>query len=303
MYTQGRYRRRPSPSGALPTRLHERRGVQLAERLGAQSRCFIAPVGTPIDSDDWKPIGYRTLDGYMDVLRREAQALAEYSMPSRHLIGMSPEPGTLELTLSNLSPELIDLYYGTTTERSKPLGLTKDYEYPDFEGDAIKAMSIDDDIDARGAALVVSAPAGGAYVDPKHALPLAINVLGYDRPSAERFEAGPTEYNGHKANRLIPSSQSLRDANIAEAIDLLIGADIFDQREAGRAEAAAKRKAEQEAQTRAARQSSLNKAKAIFEQAAAAAALSGASAETAARVQAALSAYETARRKFEGLPH
>jgi hypothetical protein len=190
------------------------------------------------------------------------------------------------------------------TERSKPLGLTKNHEYPDFEGDAIKATTIDADIDARGAALVIQAPRGGAYVDPQHALPLAINVLGHDRLGAsDRIPAVTVGEFTADGEAYAPSSQWERDKNAAWAISYLLGADRFDQRQLERKkheeEAEAKRKAAYEAH----KKESFERAKEAYADAIRDQIAAGIDADSAAKVQAALSAYETARRKFEGLPH
>lgn len=269
------------------------------KRLGAQSRCWIAPVGTQPDEPGWQPLGWASLDGFETPEQAAAYATENYCIPQRLLVGA--EPGSREIKLSQLelSQELIDLYFGKTTERSKPLGITRDYVYDDEDGAYIATHPKEGGKPEDVVALIEVPDGVMPYVRASNSVPLALNILGYDRPSAELFAAGPTTYNGHTANRVIPSSQGDRDAAVAEAIDLLIGADIFDQRQAGKAATEAKRKAEYEASKLA----SLNRTKAIFEQTLAAAALDGASAESAAEVQAALSAYETARRKYEGLPH
>ncbi|MBT2587986.1 hypothetical protein [Arthrobacter sp. ISL-95] len=283
------------------------------KRLGAQSRCWIAPVGTRLDEAGWKPLGFISLDGFATPEQQAADAREKYCIPQRFLAGMAPN--SIELTMADLSPEALELYYGSPAtravlgnespnERSKPLGLTKDHKYTDSDGDAIEVSAPHNAPEGTVAHLLIEQGGDdgvGVYVDASTSVPLAINVLGYDRPSAGRSAAGATRYNGHEVNRMIPGNHDERDANVAEAIDLLRGADIFDQREASKAAAAgaeAKRKADYEAS----KLESLNRAKSSFEDALTLAALDGASAESAAMVQAALSAYETARRKYEACP-
>lgn len=162
------------------------------------------------------------------------------------------------------SQEMLDLYYGNfqqryvtgidpaawdaaiINERSKPMGLSKKHVYTDKDGDtiAIKAPVEADGEEAVAYVKVVQyGEYAGVFVDAKSSIPLALNVLGYDRPSAKPYAAGPTKYRDATANEAIPGSQIARDTNIAKAIDLLIGADIYDQRVDAN-EAAAKREAE-----------------------------------------------------------
>jgi len=124
-------------------------------------------------------------------------------------------------------------------ERSKPMGLTKDHKYTDNDGDYIEVRKPHDWEDGGVVAVleandVDSDESATAYVNAVDSIPLALNVLGYDRPSAELNAAGPTAYNNHTAHTPIPLSKEWRDANVATAIDYLRGADIYDQRAAER---------------------------------------------------------------------
>ncbi len=208
-------------------------------------------------------------------------------------------------------------------ERSKPMGLTNRHEYESPRKSGRK-LSITKSHFEEGVYITATRydECESTWVAKSDTVPLALNVLGYDRPDAKPYAAGPTTYNGKVANRDIPSTESVRDAHVAEAVDLLRGASIFDQRAAARsasAEAAAKRDAEhakrkaiEEAAAKAARaavaereiaERFFRKAKDAYSEAVAEQFWRGIDAESAAKVQSALSSYETARRKVEGLPN
>lgn len=258
------------------------------------------------------------LKPHLDVVNRVAANMAK---ASESLTIRSPFkwPASLSFNLPDLDKEALELYYGMPQrcltginpakwdaaiidERSKPVGLTKEHVYTDEDGDTIEVQKKNE---GEPHAVIGVKDESYAYIQPEYSIPLALNVLGYDRPSAKPYAAGPTKYRDATANEAIPGSQIARDTNIAKAIDLLIGADIYDQR-------IAKRKADEDAKVEADKaalasyvkhkQESFDRAKLAYADAIRDQIASGIDAESAAKVQAALSAYETARRKLEGLP-
>jgi hypothetical protein len=193
-------------------------------------------------------------------------------------------------------------------ERSKPMGLTKDHRYKDRDGDVVEITKAS--LTTAGAALVSVNGGERAYISPKFSVPLALNMLGCDRPSAAQFSF-VAEVGNYTAGKATPTGQYSRDALLAEAIASLRAVDAYDQRQAERkAEEDAKAKAEAEAAAKAKRdaeyarhkQESYERAKVTYADAIRDQIASGITPESAAKVQAALSAYETARRKLEGLP-
>ena len=210
---------------------------------------WAAPAGTKPGADGWKLIG-STTDGIT--------ATESFSLSSdRAALWFGKESPLPESDLrEHIQRMIIDAYCGyssqrymlgidqaTTNERSKPMGLTKDHRYTDNDGDYIEVRKPHNDPDGTVAHVATNDDEAGAYVTSNTAVPLALNVLGYDRPSSELYAEGSTQYNGKSANTPIPSSQEQRDANVALAIDYLRGADIFDQRVAEREAKAAERAA------------------------------------------------------------
>jgi hypothetical protein len=224
----------------------------------------------------WKPAGFanetpawlrpRIQDKVNEALANMKRASDRYS------IKQPVKWSTTINALPSFTKEQLELYYGirvkpdawgnwavtlpgsnsTNNERSKPVGLTTNHKYTDNDGDTIEASEADSWAEGDVVALLKatdndSGESASVYVTPEYSLSLALNVLGYDRPSAKPYAAGSTSYNGKSANRSIPSSKSVRDAHIAEAIDLLIGADIYDPREAERKAREAERLAANEA--------------------------------------------------------
>lgn len=116
-------------------------------------------------------------------------------------------------------------------ERSEPVGLTKEHVYKGRDGDKVTASFAVPDY-ATATLKIEDCDTACAYVSEADSIPLALNVLGYNRPPSAHGGAGPTSYRGHEADTAIPGSQTTRDKNVALAIDLLLGADIFDQRQA-----------------------------------------------------------------------
>lgn len=213
---------------------------------------YAAPIGTKPGDAGWKLVGHTvdgvtmtepfTLDADKAQLRfaesdlqphQDAinQMIANMKRASdRYSIRRPVKWSTTIDAMPSYTREQLKLYYGIDpviiNERSKPVGLTKEHVYKDKDGDIIEIHKNDEEPHA-----VIGVKEGYyAYIQPEYSLPLAINVLGYDRPSAEPYASTATEYNGQFANTPIPTSKEARDANIAKAVDLLIGADIADQR-------------------------------------------------------------------------
>jgi hypothetical protein len=250
--------------------------------VGGQPAGFANEAPAWLRNDLWPDEYNRCLKPYVSAIDQIVDRLAreEYSnFRQRIVLGFDP---------ANIN------------ERSKPVGLTKEHSYTDNDGDKLTVEeNPDDDL---AIAWVSHLSENGFNVTAENSVPLALNILGYDRPSSAPYVAGPTTYNGRTANRSIPTSKSTRDAHVAEAIDLLIGADIFDQREVERKEFEAKAAAKRDAEYAKHKQESFDHAKQSYADAIRDQIASGIDAESAAKVQAALSAYETARRKLEGLP-
>jgi hypothetical protein len=280
---------------------------------------YAAPVGTPLGSADWKLVGHTT-DG---VTMTETFKLG--ADRARLWFGESTPPPVPDLS-AKVARMVSDAYLGnfrqrwaigfdqkTFNERSKPMGLTKDHEYTDNEGDAIRVEAADP-LDARDAVAFLNIKQvdddEGFYVLPAFSIPLALNVLGYDRPSAAQFSF-VAEVGNYTAGKTAPTGQYSRDALLAEAIASLRAVDAYDQRQVERkAKEDAKAKAEAEAAAKAKRdaeyarhkQESYERAKVTYADAIRDQIASGITPESVAKVQSALSAYETARRKLEGLP-
>ena len=215
--------------------------------LSLQDRVNRALVGNEWAANGWKPAGFtnETPAWLRSDLRPHCSAIDEMaiSMANAQLGSFRQRfmTGSLPVTLN---------------ERSKPMGLTKYHTYTDNEGDSIRVEH--DGPEGVVAYLDIEQVDGndGVYVTPEFSIPLALNVLGYDRPSAKPYAAGPTKYRDATANEAIPGSQVARDTNIAKAIDLLIGADIYDQRvaankAAGEVKAAKEAKAKRDAELNA----------------------------------------------------
>lgn len=147
-------------------------------------------------------------------------AVENYAMPSRHFIGIDQ---------------------ADFNERSKPMGLSKDHEYTDKDGDIIRA---EQDVASGEGTIAYLYADEGFYVDSKSSVPLALNVLGHDRPGIlGGFE---TVVGGQVSSGVVINGQGLRDKTLAIAIANLKSVDRYDQRQAEReaAEDAKKARAE-----------------------------------------------------------
>lgn len=157
--------------------------------------------------------------------------------------------------------------------------------------------------------------ADGVFIKNADSIPLALNVLGYDRDDiASGYINEPTVVGGQQANEPTPRTTAERNKRVATAIDYLRGADIFDRRQAehvaAEEAAAVERKAKEEAEAarrkvaeREIAERHFRKARWAYQDAIIEAYESDTTPESTAKLQSALSSYETARRKFEGLPN
>lgn len=140
--------------------------------------------------------------------QRWMDAVENYAMPSRHIVGID-EP--------------------TFNERSKPMGLTKDHNYTDSDGDTITAQTVDSDsATERGATTLLCAGGGGTYVEAAAAIPLALNVLGYDRMG--KLGGFETTVGVYVSHGVLVNSQEKRDRALAIAVANLKSIDRYDQR-------------------------------------------------------------------------
>lgn len=185
-------------------------------------------------------------------------------------------------------------------ERSKPVGLTKRHEYIDSDGDKVTA-SYAVPAGATACLQVEDCDTACAYVSKTDSVALALNVLGYDRPGTAQ-SSFVAEVGNYTAGQATPGGQHSRDALLAEAIAKLQAVDSFDQREVERKEFEAKAAAKRDAEYAKHKQDSFDRAKQAYADAIRDQIAVGINADSAAKVQAALSAYNTARRKLEGLP-
>ena len=280
--------------------------MPIAERLGARSRCFVAPVGSdPNDRSVWTEIG--SVDG--DALTLE-KAAHSYSWPTRHLVGT--QPGTYEVQFStmNLSQELLDLYYGktsTSNERSKPMGLKETVHHEDANGRIITIGYQEDRDSGKG---WIRTSSSGAYIEDAHIIPFALNALGHDRP--ELGQRQPFLSSDVQSYSPVVRSDEHRQELLTDAVLNLRAIDLYDQhvvKKKADEEAAAKAaelaaaKARVEVANREIAERHLRKAKVAYDDAVSGAFWADVTPEVTARLQSALSAYETARRKVEGLPN
>lgn len=158
-------------------------------------------------------------------------AIENYAMPSRHFIGLDP---------ANIN------------ERSKPVGLTTHHKYTDNDGDTIEAFEASSWAREDALALLKatdneSGESASVYVSSANSIPLALNVLGHDRPEAGTMVQATVGHSSAAFSGTYITGNDKRAALLAEAIARLLAIDAYDQRLAERKaeeEAAAKREAE-----------------------------------------------------------
>lgn len=122
------------------------------------------------------------------------------------------------------------------------MALTKDHKYYDSDNDLIEVQLADDDaVEERGAlGLIYLDTTGGAYVEPEFAAPLALNILGHDRPADEPVSTG--RFRVGEADVFIADNKIGRDHQVNTAAALLTAVDAYDQRARRLASAEQRRK-------------------------------------------------------------
>jgi hypothetical protein len=261
------------------------------------------------DSAAWKQIagvkGASFVNGRIeyDKVTRDWMT-ANHIFPQMWVTGRGSD-GSFEVTMpqSNAS---------TINERSKPVGLTKEYRYEDRHNN--RRLEIERSIDDSQSVYInvsnrVNSSSAGLWLDYADAVPLALNVLGYDRPTLGERQGALA--GGWYDAGMVVTSDSHRDKQLAQAAASLRAIDLYDQHlvkkradEAAAAKAAeiAAAKARVEVANREIAERHFRKAKAAYQDALIDAYRGETTPELAAKLQVALSAYEAARRKVEGLP-
>lgn len=179
---------------------------------------FIAPVGTPMsDSAAWQQIGGPSGASFVDgrIVYDEAtrdHLASNFCIPQTFMVGIDP---------------------AASNERSKPMGLNKEHVYKDQDGDKVTASFAVPDY-ATATLTVDDGDTACAYVSKADSVPLALNVLGYNRPQHSGVGSVRASVNGITTTGYLPASQTLRDQRFAEAIAGLLAVDVYDQREASR---------------------------------------------------------------------
>jgi hypothetical protein len=118
------------------------------------------------------------------------------------------------------------------------MALTKSHTYTDQDGDTIEVPQSFPGFPDVLLRLADSEDSIGVYVDPKDAAPLALNILGHDRPD---YEPLATTFSVEEAVAHIAGSKSSRDAQLNLAAALLKAVDAYDRREKRRATDAERR--------------------------------------------------------------
>jgi hypothetical protein len=119
--------------------------------------------------------------------------------------------------------------------------LTKDHKYTDGDGDTIR-------VEANGGGpegtiyLAIDQVDGneGAFITKADSVPLALNILGHDRPDDDPL-ATSFDVNGRFAH--LADSKSDRHAQLDVAAALLMAVDAYDRRAVRRASAEERRNA------------------------------------------------------------
>lgn len=101
--------------------------------------------------------------------------------------------------------------------------LTKEHEYKDTEGDHVKVHSA---LNAGDTAFV-EAHADGVYVHSEFAAPLALNILGHDRPDDDPLA---TKFEVEGQGAFIASSPAVRNQQLNLAAAILMAVDGYDRR-------------------------------------------------------------------------
>jgi hypothetical protein len=149
-------------------------------------------------------------DGARELKERLIKAQHSYSWPRRYVMGIDPAT------------------HFTFDER-KPMGLSKEYAYTDNDGDT---LTIDENgVDDEATGWISDMSEDGFNITAANSVPLALNMLGYDRPkagAAVHAKVGNSSY-GYSADYLLGSSS--RESLVAQAIANLLAVDSYDQRQ------------------------------------------------------------------------
>jgi hypothetical protein len=125
------------------------------------------------------------------------------------------------------------------------VALTKSYKYIDNDGDEITVSEAPEwvaNIVATLEARDVDEDEGATvYVTSRDSVPLALNMLGYDRP--EDGPLMPASVSVDDAVAFLADSQAARDLQVKNAAALLMAVDAYDKRQARLATAAERREA------------------------------------------------------------
>lgn len=280
----------------------------MTERLGAQ--VWVAPVGAnPNDADAWTPLSPAA----------QANGFMIAGPHSWGTSGLRPHVDKVDEIAANLAKAEAGRYYGypgqryvigidaaSLNERSKPVGLTKNHKYTDEDGDFIEveprgSYASEDVVASFTVTDCASHEEATTHLRQTDSVPLAINALGYDR--AELLDNLVVQHEGYVANGRVIRNEDERREVFAKAVAFLKSVDRYDQRDVQRKAAEAEAAAKREADYARHKQESFDRSKLAYADAIRDQIASGIDADSTAKVQAALSAYETARRKFEGLPH
>ena len=132
------------------------------------------------------------------------------------------------------------------------MGLTKKHEYTDGDGDAIRIQKWT----AGGHVAHIEAAKYGSFVNAADSIPLALNVLGHDRP--QLGEPAAVRSAGDAYYVVVIGSDAHRDELLARAAANLRAIDLYDQH-------VVKKKADEEAAAKAAEAEEALKAKAYAE--------------------------------------
>jgi hypothetical protein len=116
------------------------------------------------------------------------------------------------------------------------MALSKSYSYYDSED----SLSIHESHNESFVAYIEPID-NGFYIKPEDSVPLALNVLGYDRPEDERVSTGRFEVGD--AGAFIADSEAVRDRQVRTAAALLTAVDAYDKRAARLATAEKRREA------------------------------------------------------------
>lgn len=147
-----------------------------------------------------------------------------WSIPQRVMAGTGPNAVNQALQfINNHSDKLRD------NERSKPMGLTKEHVYKDTEND--RTLRIEDSVSDPQAPYINVAGKGsgaGIWLDRADTIPLALNVLGFDRMG--KLGGFETTVGGYVSHGVLVNSQEKRDQALAIAIANLKSIDRYDQR-------------------------------------------------------------------------